>query len=172
MNKPWLVALAMLLCPLPCHPGEIIGNTYIGEKHGYIEIQSPDGKWQIQDREGQSNQIAILTLKDAINGTRPTMLFFGIPNPGGVTLPEVAQWGRDAIEKNGFELGTIETRRYGGKPAIIFTATITKGGGRATMLSITLEGPKSFFQVYASANAVAYDAAKPLFEEVVEKLKF
>ena len=172
MGKELISGVAALMLALPAWPGEIIGNTYIGEKHGYIEVVSPDGKWQIEDREGRSNQIVELSLKSPINGTRPTILFFGIPKLDGMTIDMVIGMAREAIEKQGMELGPIESRRYAGKPIHAYSGSMTKNNQKAIQVMYVLEGPKTFFFVSASANSAAFDAAKPLFEEVVEKLKY
>ena len=172
MIKKWFAAIVTLLLAFPVLGGEIIGNTFIGEKHGYIEITSPDGKWQIQDREGQGYQVANLTLKDPISGTRPTVLFSAIPRDASVTADQVLQWTREAMEKQGMEVGQIETMRVSGKPVYSFMGSLTKGSVKVLQRSYLLEGAKSFFMVNTTAQAAAFDAAKPLFESVIEKLKY
>ena len=172
MTKQWAALAAGTLLAFAAAAGEIIGNTYISEKQGYIEVQSPDGKWQIQDREGQGTQLASLTLKDPISGSRPTMLFFAIPKAAGVTVDQVVGWSRETMAQNGMELGAIEPLRFGGKPVVVFGGSLTKGNIKVLQRSYMLEGPKSFFMVSATAQAAAFDAAKPLFDEVIEKLKY
>jgi len=172
MTIRWVAIVTGMLIASLVSAGEIIGNTYISEKQGYIEIQSPDGKWQIQDREGQGTQLANLTLKDPISGSRPTILFFSIPKAGDVKVDEVVQWARDAMVQNGMELGAIEPVRFGGKQVVVFLGSLTKGNIKVMQRSYMLEGPKSFFMVSATAQAAAFDAAKPLFDEVVEKVKY
>jgi len=172
MIKKWITAVVALLVAFPVVGGEIIGNTYIGEKHGYIEINSPDGKWQIQDREGQGTQIAQLALKDQISGSRPTVLFSAIPKGAGITADQVLQWSREAMEKQGMELGQIEPVRFGGKQVYGFQATLTKGTVKVEQRNYLIEGAKSYFLVSCTALSAAFNAAKPLFEEVMEKLKY
>jgi len=171
MNRVWIFAIALSFS-LPVLPGEIIGNTYIGEKNGYIEIQSPGGKWQIVDREGQGPSIANLTVKDPIKGSRPTLLFQGIPKMGGITLDQIMQMIRTSVEQQGLELGPVEMKRYGGKQIATFNSTLTKQGIKVVMNTFICEGPKNFFMATGSAVEGAYEGAKPMFEEVIEKLKY
>ena len=152
--------------------GELIGNTFIGEKSGYIEIQSPGGKWQIEDREGQGRAIANLTSKDSIKGSRPTILFQSVPKMGEMTADEITQITRSVFEKQGFQNGPIEVKRYSGKPVATYHSSMSKDGVKVLMYVFILDGQKSFFLVSATAPEVAYEAAKPLFEEVIEKLKY
>ncbi len=153
--------------------GEVIGNTYIGEKHGYIEVLSPEGKWSIKDKEGEGTGVVELRLKDPINGTNPSVLVQAIPHSGGLVPADmVLQIMRDSFAQQGMQTGPVETGRIAGKKVYQFWIRLERSGQVVKGDVVMCEGDKSFFMIQFTANSVAYDAARPLFNDVLEKVKY
>ena len=166
----WIAAAAVLLLAIPVDAGEIIGNTYIGEKQGYIEIQSPDGKWEIEDREGRGFEIAMLKSREQINNSRPNIHFFGYPIAGDITLENMLRELRASFGKQGYELGPIEPKRFAGKQVHTFSGRLLGKGVQTSMY--LFQSAKSVFFVQCAAADAAFDTVKPMCDEVVEKLKY
>ena len=170
MRRELILGVSALIFSFYAWSGELIGNTYIGEKQGYIEIQSPDGKWQIEDREGRGYEIAMLRSKEQINNSRPNILIQGFPIAGDMTFENMLREIRQGHEKQGWELGPIETKRYGGKQVLTFSSRLLGKGVRGEMY--LLRGEKSTFFASCTAADGAYTAAKPLCDEVIERVKY
>lgn len=152
--------------------GEIIGNTYISEKDGVIEIPAPG--WNIQDKEsaGQA-MIAQLTPKASINGFTPMISFYRMPNPGGQIKPDVmVGMMRDNLVKQGAEAGQLEPRRVAGKSIATMQFTMSKDGGRAHGLIYILSGEKALYWATFACNVKAWEQGRVAFDEVMEKVKY
>lgn len=149
------------------YAGEIIGQTYISEKDGVIEIQGE--VWKIKDLEGQEHSIAIQTLK----GTRATAQFFRLGNPGGVvTQKTMLQELRKGFEKQGVEVGAVEPRRVSGKRVLALPMSMAIKGGRANLLVYMMQGEKSLYWATFVANAAIWDDARKKFEALIETVKY
>lgn len=166
-----LASLIAASC-LPALAGEVIGNTYISEKDGVIEI--PAEGWEIKDTEAAGSfQIAQLTAREAIGGTRPNVTFWRLANPGGAVTPEsmVQQMSTELI-KQGAEVSPMETRRVAGKRVVVLPFSLSKGGGKANGLFYMLQGEKSLYWANFSANVNVWEQARPRFDELMEKVKY
>jgi hypothetical protein len=168
------IVLALLIAAscLPALAGEIIGNTYISEKDGVIEI--PAEGWEIKDTEAPGGfKIAELTPREAIGGTRPAIVFFRLSNPGGAVTPEamVKQFA-DAYLKQGGEVSPMEVRRIAGKRVLALPMSMSKDGGRANGLLYMLQGEKSLYWGQFFANVNVWAEAREKFDAVMEKVKY
>lgn len=175
MNRGTFVIAALLsIVALPSIAGEIIGNTYISDKHGPLEVTSPEGKWSIRDEEpaGQS-KLVHLELKDPLNGFKPTFSVFSIPNPGGaVPLDSILQMIRGSFEQQGVEVGVLEVRRFAGKKVPFFNASLTRSNVTLKTDVYVFEGQKATFFAQCAVNAISHAAARPLCDQVAETVKY
>jgi len=152
--------------------GEVIGNTYISEKDGVIEISAP--AWNIKDTEtAGSPMLAELTVKQPLDGMVPKVQFFRLANPGGVIQPDflIGQI-RDGLAKQGAEVGQIEPRRVAGKRILTTQFTVSRDGGRAHGLIYMLRGDRALYWAQFYSNVVVWEQARPLFDELMEKVKY
>jgi hypothetical protein len=165
-----MLGISALVLSFHSWSGEIIGNTYIGEKQGYIEIHSPEGKWEIEDREGRGHEIALFKFKELLSNSRPAIHFFGFPIAGDITLENMLREMRSNLGKQGMELGPIEPKRFAGKPVQTFPGRLLGKGVQSTMY--LFQGAKSVFYVQCSAADVVFDTVKPMCDDIIEKLKY
>jgi hypothetical protein len=172
-----LFAIALLtILSLHAHwsiAGEVIGDTYISEKDGVIELTAKE--WNIEDVETPgSAKIAQLSIKDPINGTHPSILVFrlGPPASASVTPEAFAKMLREQFAKQGAEMDPIETRRIAGKRVLVLQGSLSKDEGKAIMLTYLLSGEKSFYWLHLSSNVNAWDKARPKFDELMETVKY
>ena len=165
-----LAGLAAVSVPAPA--GEVIGNTYISEKDGVIEITAEG--WDIKDTESAGQfKLAELTVREPINGFTPRILLFRVGNPGGAIAPEnILQQMREGFEKQGMEVGQIEPRRIAGKRVLALPVSMTTGSGKSNGLIYALQGERSLYWMQFFANAVVWDEARQLFDQVMEKVKY
>jgi len=168
----FLPAVAAVLLSSAALAGEVIGNTYISEKDGVIEI-SAEG-WDVKDTEGKvAFQIAALSPKQQIQGMTPSVQFYRLANPGGAVTPEfMLQQLRDAYVKQGGEAGAIEPRRIAGKQVLTLPVSMSKDGGRANGLFYMMQGEKSLYWAQFFANVKVWDDARKQFDELMEKVKY
>ena len=168
------LALAVLACASASFVlgGEIIGNTYISEKDGVIEITA--AAWNIKDNEAPGGfKIATLTPKQPLKGTVTSVEIFRLANPGGAVTPDtMLQMLRDGFVKQGMEASAIETRRISGKRVLALPLAMSKAGGRSNGLVYMMQGEKSLYWAQFFANVAVWDEARALFDEVMEKVKY
>ena len=168
------LTVTLLVCALssPVFAGEIIGNTYISEKDGVIEITAEG--WDIKDAEGRTpDPYLIVTLNIKGTGAMTALQFWRLANPGGAVTPEaMLQELRKSYEKQGLEVGGMEPRRLSGKRVLMMPTTTSKGGGRASGFLYMLQGEKSLYWAQFWANVTIFDDARKKFDEVMEKVKY
>lgn len=175
MKYPLVLALltaAVLVPPGTPLAGEVIGNTYISEKDGVIEFTAE--AWNIKDTETPGKiKLAELTPKSPIKGYTPSIQVNRLANPGGQIAPDwFLQQIRAGLEKEGAEVAPIETRRIAGKRVLAMQATMTRDGGKANVLFYMLQGEKSLYWTQLAANVNAWDEARQMFDEFMEKVKY
>ena len=170
MKKRLIIGIFCSALSFSAWPGEIIGNTYIGEKQGYIEIQSPGGKWEIEDREGRGYEIAILRSKEQISNSRPNIHIQGFPMVGDINMENMLREMRSSLEKNGYELGPIEPKRFAGKQVNTYSGRLLGKG--VQIVAYMLQGAKTVFYMQCAAAETVIATVKPMCDEVVEKLKY
>jgi len=168
-----LVAAALLAGSIPAAvAGEVIGNTYISEKDGVIEVVAEG--WNIKDTETAGKaELAELTPKESIDGFRPVISINRFANPGGQIEPDwFLQQIREGLVKEGAEVQPIETRRIAGKRVMVLQYSMTKGGGKANGLIYMMQGDKSLYWTNFNANVVVWERTRPMFDEVMERVKY
>ena len=159
--------------------GEIIGNTFIGERFGYIELTSVDGKWEIVDREKDANNdmagpVADFKFKEPISGVKPvTFNALGFRKVDqSITVDFLIKTLRDAWSKQGGEMDSVEAGRISGKKVWITEKRITLKGNHAHGRDILLEGEKAVFVISVVVLAAAYPEYKRLLEELAASAKY
>lgn len=158
--------------------GEVIGNTYIGERFGYIEMTSVEGKWDITDREkGATNDlagtIAHFKLKEAVSGWKPDVNIMGFKKiEGAITADFVMNMMRKEWTAQGGEVEPIETGRIAGKKVFYNDKRIAAKGIPMMGRDIYLEGEKAIFIVHVIAPAHAFPQVLQLVEELVATAKY
>lgn len=169
------LASALLICAFssPVFAGEIIGNTYISEKDGVIEITAEG--WDIKDAEGRGgpDPYLIVTLHIKGTGAATALQFWRLANPGGAVTPEaMLQELRKVYEKQGMEVGAMEPRRVSGKRVLTMSTSISKGSGRSNGFLYMMQGEKSLYWAQFWANVTIFDDAQKKFDEVIEKVRY
>lgn len=158
--------------------GEVIGNTYIGERFGFIEINAVDGKWEIADKEKTAvNDIAGMVvnfkLKQKVSGGAPDVNITGFKKVGDfVTADYVLNMMRESWKSQGFTLNPIETGRISGRKIYFFEMQATLQGLEMKGRNVLLEGEKALFLVAMVTSAQSYQNLVPLFEELVASAKY
>jgi len=158
--------------------GEVIGNTYIGERFGFIEVNAVDGKWEITDKEKTAaNDIAGMVvhfkLKEKVSGWSPDVNITGFKKVGSfVTADWVLNMMRDSWKGQGFTLNPIETGRISGRKIYFFEMQATLQGMEMKGRNVLLEGEKAFFLAAMATSAQSYQNLLPLFEELIASAKY
>lgn len=169
---------ALLLVATHAGAGEVIGNTYIGERFGYIELTSVGGKWDITDKERGANNdlagmVAHFKLKDPISGWKPDLNILGFRKvEGAVTADFVINMMRKEWEAQGGEVEQIETGRIAGRMVFFNDKRVTVKGVAMKGRDIYLEGEKAIFIVSVIVRADVYPQALQLLEEMVSAAKY
>lgn len=169
----WLLTAALLGGAVGAAVGgEVIGNTYISEKDGVIEVVAEG--WNIKDTETAGKaKLAELTPKEPIDGFRPSISISRFANPGGQIEPD---WFlgqvRDGLVKQGAEVQPIETRRIAGKRVIALQYSMTKGEGKANGVIYMMKGEKSLYWANFAANVKVWERTRPMFDDVMENVKY
>ena len=170
--------LALALAAWQAGAGEVIGNTYVGERFGYIELTSVDGKWDITDREKSATNdfagmVAHFKLKEAISGWKPDLNVMGFKKiEGAVTADFVINMMRKEWAAQGGEVGPNETGRIAGRKVVFNDQTITAQGLAMKGRSVYLEGEKGIFIVSVIVRADVYPQTLQLLEELVSAAKY
>lgn len=158
--------------------GEVIGNTYIGERFGFIEVNAADGKWGISDREKTAaNDIAGMVvhfkLKEKVSGWAPDVHITGFKKVGDVvTADYVLNMMRESWKSQGFTLNPIETGRISGRKVYLFEMQATLQGMEMKGRNVLLEGEKALFLAAMVTSAQSYQNLLPLFEELIATAKY
>ena len=170
--------LVLGLAAWPAGAGEVIGNTYVGERFGYIELTAPDGKWEITDKEkGATNDmagmIAHFKLKDAISGWRADVNILGFKKiEDAITVDFVMNTMRTEWTAQGGETEAIETGRIAGKKVFFYDKRLNVKGIAMKGRDIYLEGGKAVFVVHMIVRADVYPQTLQLLEELVAGAKY
>jgi hypothetical protein len=168
----------LMLAAAHAGAGEVIGNTYVGERFGYIEMTSVDGKWDITDREKEAKNdfagmIAKFKLKEAVSGWKPDVNIMGFKKiEGAVTVDFVMNTMRTEWTGQGGEVDQIETGRIAGKKIFFYDKRLTPQGIPMKGRDIYLEGEKGIFIVAVIAKTPAYPQVLQLLEELVATAKY
>lgn len=177
MSRLFAVAavLVLSLCLPAASAGEIVGNNYISEKDGVIEVVAEG--WTIQDTESKPphpNQIAKFTLKRALAGVTPSADLFRLANPGGTVLPDamLAEIGKGLAALPGFTVKPVEERQMGGRRVHMLPINMVSGNVRVTGLIYMLKGEKALYWAQFFARNDIWDQAQPLFDKLVESTKY
>lgn len=179
--KPSIAAALILAAGLAAGTavaGEVIGNTYIGERFGFIEVNAADGKWEIADREKNAvNDLAGLVvhfkLKEKVSGWSPDVNIMGFKKAGdAITADYVLNTMRDSWKSQGFTLSPIETGRISGRKIYFFEMQATLHGMEMKGRNVLLEGEKAIFIVAMATSAKSYQNLLPLFEELIASAKY
>lgn len=174
----FLFLLALGLAAWPAGAGEVIGNTYVGERFGYIELTAADGKWEIADKEkaatnDMAGMIAHFKLKDAISGWRPDINVLGFKKiEGAITVDFVMNTMRSQWTAQGGEVDAIETGRIAGKKVFFNDKRLNVKGIAMKGRDIYLEGEKAIFVVHMVVRADVYPQTLQLLEELVSAAKY
>ena len=170
--------LALALAAWRAGAGEGIGNTYVGERFGYIELTSVDGKWDIVDKEKSATNdfagmIAHFKLKEAISGWKPDVNVMGFKKvEGAVTADFVINMMRKEWTAQGGEVEQIETGRIAGRKVFFNDKRISVKGVAMKGRDIYLEGEKGIFIVSVIVRADVYPQTLQLLEELVSAAKY
>ena len=174
----FLFLLALGLAAWPASAGEVIGNTYVGERFGYIELTSVGGKWEITDKEKSAKTdlggaIAHFKLKDAVSGWNPEVHVIGFKKVGGVvTVDFVVGLMRKEWIAQGGEVEALETGRIAGKKVVQYDKRLTFQGTPMKGRDICLESEKGIFVVAVIVREDAYPQTLQLLEELVSAAKY
>jgi len=174
MMRKLLVVVGCVFVAGSSLAGEVAGNTFVGKRNGSIEVVSPGGKWELRDMEAEGpTAIVSLKLKEAIQGSHPGCAVTSMPGMvASVEMSELADLLRKNMVDAGMGLGLLETRRLGGKNVQAFSTLMVKNAASAKGETFLLRGEKDYFVVNCSASSAAYEAARPLFAEVVGSMKY
>ncbi len=183
----WCCLIAGLgLAMAGARAGEVIGNTYIGERFGHVELTSIGGKWNIIDKEKDAQTdvagvVAEFRLKEPVGSVSTVTAFevMGFRKSEGRTVDFVINWRRDAFAKLGAETEPT-TGRIAGKKIWLIEKRHTNRmslGGKDIVLEmkgsdIILEGEKAIFLLGFFAHAPAYPEARQLLEELAATAKY
>lgn len=177
MTRPFVTAIALVLgLGLPAVvAGEIVGNAYISEKDGVIEVVAEG--WTIEDTEKKPpspNHIAKFTMKSALKGITPHADLFRLANPGGAILPDamLAEIGKGLAAIPGFSVKSIEERQMGGRRVHMLPVAMVSGNVRVNGLVYMMKGDKALYWAQFFAGAIIWDEAEPLFNKLVESTKY
>ena len=167
-----VAALLLVSAGSPAIAGEVIGNTYISEQDGVIEV--PAEGWNIKDTETPGNvKLAEFTPKAAIDGYRPSLTINRLANPGGQIEPDwLLQQIRDGLVTQGAVVQPTETRRIAGKPVLVLQYSMTQGVGAANGLLYMMQGESSLYWASFASNVNAWERSRPMFDEVMEKVRY
>ncbi len=170
--------LALGLAAVPAGAGEVIGNTYVGERFGYIELTAADGKWDISDKEksatnDMAGMIAHFKLKDAISGWKADVNILGFKKiEDAITVNFVIGTMRKEWIAQGGEVEPIETGRIAGKKVHHYEKRLNVKGIAMKGRDIYLEGEKAVFVVHMIVRADAYPPTLQLLEDLVATAKY
>lgn len=163
----------LAVAALPALAGEVIGNTYISEKDGVIEVAAED--WEIKDVEQPgAAQIARFDLKSTPQaGFTASALLFRVGSFGGVLKPEaIINQLRGSLESKGAEVSPMEARRFAGKRVLAFSYVMQNDQGKANGQAYSLEGPKAIYWFMCSSNVRIWEHAQKKCDELIEKTKY
>ena len=169
----YVILVILLELAIPVFAGEVIGNTYISEKDGTIEITTSE--WDIKDTEVAGRaQIARLELKAAPeSGFTGTVLVYRLSNFGGaVKVDTILSQLRAGVEKNGAKVGMLEPKRFAGKPVQVFGYYMEKDGGRADGQMYLVEGPKALYWLNCTANIKIWEHVRQKCDELMAQVKY
>jgi len=169
----WLLTAALLGGAVGAAVGgEVIGNTYISEKDGVIEVMAEG--WNIKDTETADKALLVkFTPKVAIDGFRSPIMIFRFANPGGQIEPDyLLQQIRDGMVKQGAEVRPIQMRRIAGKRVMTLQYSLTTEGGKANGLFYMMQGEKSLYWANFTANVKVWERARPMFDEFMDNVKY
>ena len=176
MNKPiaLLSVFLLMLLSQSLFAGEVIGNTYISEKHGYVELSAPDGQWEIVDTESQGSgaKLAEFNYKTKVNGADVKATLWGSMNPGNVLDADFfLKTVRSAFEEQGATVEPVETKRFAGKKIYFLMATLEQGSNKAHTVVYAFAGNNGFFWLQHVARPDVLENSRPLVEAILEGLK-
>lgn len=172
------VLAVLMLAAAHAGAGEVIGNTYVGERFGYIELTSVDGKWEIIDKEKSATNdfagmIAHFKLKEAVSGWKADVNIMGFKKvEGAITVDFVISMMRKEWAAQGGEVEQIETGRIAGKKVFFNDKRISVKGIAMKGRDIYLEGEKGIFIVSVVVRTDAYPQTLQLLEELVSAAKY
>lgn len=179
MCRHFGLLLALLLLAGQAGAGEVIGNTYIGERFGYIELVSVGGKWEVVDREKDAQNdmagpVADFRLKEPVAGVKPIVFnVWGFRKAdASITVDFIIQTLRNAWGQQGGEVESVEAGRLSGRKAWFLEKRVTFQGRLAHGRDIVVEGDKAIFVISTVALAPAYPQVRQLLEELAATAKY
>lgn len=168
-----LPGLALALSSLAA-AGELSADAFVAKQNGSLRIPLSGGRWQLTDTERNGpTSVATLRRSSAINDTHPTCDVTSAPGMANTAShEEIAAVMAKGMRDAGMDLGPMEVRSYGGRPALRFNTVLNRSGGAAQGDAYILRGDKDYFFVICSASSTAYSAARGEFDALVESIRY
>ncbi len=169
---------AWLLAAGQAGAGEVIGNTYIGERFGYFEMTSVEGKWEMTDKEksapnDMAGMVVHFKLKEAVSGWKADVNVTGFKKVDqSISIGFVMEAMRKAWTDQGLETLQAESGRIAGRKVFLSEARGTVKGIAFKGRNIFLEGEKAIFMVAVLAPDYAYPQVIQLLDELVATAKY
>lgn len=155
-----------------------MGETFIGERFGRIEVLAPATQWLMLDREySGDNEFGgpVLDLKAMvpIAGSFPNLHVSAFKRADASVTPEfILQTSRDAVRQKGGDLGAVQTRAVDAKKVWFFEAQVRQQDKPARLYYVLLQGSSAFFALQTVVPDSAFSETKRQIDELLLKVKY